>query len=108
MRGLDLCTVESINYGGGPEGTEDSVRSKCSVATMVETFVLADGIAMPVRSSRDLATASAALPSGAYTTLRTYGGDGVPFLDDHIRRLEETTALQGRPAPLDRTRVRAG
>jgi branched-chain amino acid aminotransferase len=74
---------------------------------MVETFVLADGAATPVRSSRDLATASAALPTGAYTTLRTYGGDGVPFLDDHIRRLEESSALQGRPALLDRARVRA-
>jgi len=75
---------------------------------MVETFVLADGAATPARSSRDLATASAALPTGAYTTLRTYGGDGVPFLDDHIRRLEESTALQGRPGSLDRARVRAG
>jgi branched-chain amino acid aminotransferase len=75
---------------------------------MVETFVLADGVATPVRSSLDLATASAALPTGAYTTLRTYGGDGVPFLDDHIRRLEESSALQGRPALLDRARVRAG
>jgi branched-chain amino acid aminotransferase len=75
---------------------------------MVETFVLADGVATPVRSSLDLATASAALPAGAYTTLRTYGGDGVPFLDDHIRRLEESSALQGRPAPLDPARVRAG
>jgi branched-chain amino acid aminotransferase len=75
---------------------------------MVETFDLADGAATPVRSSRDLATASAALPTGAYTTLRTYGGDGVPFLDDHIRRLEESSALQGRPALLDRARVRAG
>src|SRR5216683_2563278 len=32
---------------------------------MVETFVLADGAATPARSSRDLATASAALPTGA-------------------------------------------
>jgi branched-chain amino acid aminotransferase len=75
---------------------------------MVETFVLAGGVATPVRSSLDLAAASAALPGGAYTTLRTYGGDGVAFLDDHIRRLEESSALQGRPALLDRARVRAG
>ena len=75
---------------------------------MVETFALGDGAATPVRSSPDLAAASAALPAGAYTTLRTYGGDGVPFLDDHVRRLEESSALQGRPASLDGARVRAG
>jgi branched-chain amino acid aminotransferase len=40
--------------------------------------------------------------------MRTYGGDGVPFLDDHIRRLEESCALQGRPASLDHGRVRTG
>jgi branched-chain amino acid aminotransferase len=75
---------------------------------MVETFVLAGGAAKPLRSSPDLATASAALPAGAYTTLRTYGGDGVPFLDDHVRRLEESAALQGHPADLDRALLRAG
>jgi branched-subunit amino acid aminotransferase/4-amino-4-deoxychorismate lyase len=73
---------------------------------MVETFVLADGAARPVSSSPDLATASGALPAGAYTTLRTYGGDGIPFLDDHIRRLEESSALQGRPAALERGHLR--
>jgi branched-chain amino acid aminotransferase len=75
---------------------------------MVETFALKGGAATVLRSTPDLATASAALPAGAYTTLRTYGGDGVPFLDDHIRRLEESSALQGRPATLDHARVRSG
>jgi branched-chain amino acid aminotransferase len=75
---------------------------------MVETFALTAGAASAVRSSPDLATASAALPAGAYTTLRTYGGDGVPFLDDHVRRLEESAALQGRAADLDRALLRAG
>ena len=75
---------------------------------MVETFVLAEGAATPLRSAPDLATASGALPTGAYTTLRTYGGDGVPFLDDHVRRLEESCALQGRPAALDGQELRAG
>jgi branched-subunit amino acid aminotransferase/4-amino-4-deoxychorismate lyase len=75
---------------------------------MVETFALAEGAATPLRSAPDLATASGALPAGAYTTLRTYGGDGVPFLDYHVRRLEESCALQGRPAALDRQRLRGG
>ena len=75
---------------------------------MVETFALAGGAATSVRSSPDLATASAALPAGAYTTLRTYGGDGVPFLDDHARRLEESAGLQGCPGNVDRALLRAG
>lgn len=76
---------------------------------MVETYALADGGAVTlIRSSPDLATASAALPSGAYTTLRTYGGDGIPFLDDHVRRLEESAAPEGRAAAIDRTRLRCG
>lgn len=75
---------------------------------MVETFALTDGTATPLRSSPDLAAASASLPTGAYTTLRTYGRDGIPFLEDHARRLEESVALQGRPASIDRARLRAG
>jgi branched-chain amino acid aminotransferase len=75
---------------------------------MAFTFALAEGAATPLRSAPDLATASGTLPAGAYTTLRTYGGDGVPFLDDHVRRLEESCALQGRPASIDRQGLRAG
>ncbi len=48
-----------------------------------------------------LAAASAALPEGAYTTLRTYGGNGVVRLDHHLRRLEETAALKGTPGRLN-------
>ena len=44
---------------------------------------------------------SAELLEGAYTTLRTYGGRGVVRLDQHRRRLEESVALQGRPAAID-------
>jgi branched-chain amino acid aminotransferase len=75
---------------------------------MVETFALKGGDATALRKSPDLATASAALPAGAYTTLRTYGGDGVPFLADHVRRLEQSSALLGRPAALDPHGLRAG
>ena len=47
-----------------------------------------------------LAASSASLPEGAYTTLRTYDGRRVVRLDQHLRRLEESVALQGRPGSL--------
>jgi branched-chain amino acid aminotransferase len=53
-----------------------------------------------------LAAASAALPEGAYTTLRTYAGRRVVRLDQHRRRLEESVALQGRPGAIDPTALR--
>jgi len=48
-----------------------------------------------------LAASSAALPAGAYTTLRTYGGRGLLRLDQHLRRLEESAALQGQAGAID-------
>jgi branched-chain amino acid aminotransferase len=48
-----------------------------------------------------LAASAAELPEGAYTTLRTYGGRGVVRLGQHLRRLEESVALQGRPGTID-------
>jgi branched-chain amino acid aminotransferase len=53
-----------------------------------------------------LSASSAELPQGAYTTLRTYGGRGVVRLDQHRRRLEESVALQGRPAAIDPAALR--
>jgi branched-chain amino acid aminotransferase len=52
-----------------------------------------------------LGEASAALPSGSYTTLRTYDGTGVVRIDQHTRRLRES--VEGRGAPLDPADVRA-
>jgi branched-chain amino acid aminotransferase len=74
---------------------------------MVETFSLDGGKAIAVRSSPDLAAASAALPPGAYTTLRTYEGDGVAFLDEHRQRLEDSAARQGHPGAIDAPALRA-
>jgi branched-chain amino acid aminotransferase len=54
-----------------------------------------------------LLAASAALPQGIYTTLRTYGGRSVIRLDRHLDRLEEGVALQGRPSTVDRPGTRA-
>ena len=48
-----------------------------------------------------LAASSSDLPAGAYTTLRTYGGRGVVRLGQHLVRLEESAALQGRPGSID-------
>jgi branched-chain amino acid aminotransferase len=53
-----------------------------------------------VREDATFADASLSLPPGAYTTFRTYGGRAVVRLETHLRRLEESIALQGRPAPL--------
>jgi branched-chain amino acid aminotransferase len=47
------------------------------------------------------------LPPGAYSTLRTYDGTRVFRLFDHVRRLTESAALQGRAAPADPVAVRA-
>jgi branched-subunit amino acid aminotransferase/4-amino-4-deoxychorismate lyase len=53
-----------------------------------------------------LASASLALPEGAYTTLRTYAGNGVVRLGQHLARLEESVALMGTPGRIDRAAVR--
>ncbi len=51
--------------------------------------------------------ASASLPGGAYTTLRTFGGRMALRLEDHFRRLEQTAQLAGRPLRLDDLALRA-
>jgi branched-chain amino acid aminotransferase len=67
----------------------------------VATFEAApDGVRLVARHD-SLAAASSALPAGAYTTLRTYGGRSVVRLDSHLARLENTVALQGRPGAID-------
>jgi len=53
-----------------------------------------------------LAASSADLPAGAYTTLRTYGGRGLVRLYQHLRRLEESAALQGQGGRIDPSAVR--
>jgi len=61
---------------------------------------------LPLGRHESLAAASSALPAGAYTSLRTYGGRGVVRLDAHFRRLEESTALQGRSGAVDAATAR--
>jgi branched-chain amino acid aminotransferase len=64
----------------------------------VATFESGPAGVSPLGAHESLAAASAALPAGAYTTFRTYGARGVLRLAAHLRRLEESSALQGRPA----------
>ena len=74
----------------------------------VQTFELIGTTPRPVGAAATLDEASAGLPAGAYTTLRTYGGSRILRLGQHLRRLEESLALQGRPASLDPGAMRAG
>jgi branched-chain amino acid aminotransferase len=57
---------------------------------MATTYVFSDGKPSEPTSGATLVDASAGLPSGSYTTLRTYGGNGVVRLDRHVRRLVDS------------------
>jgi branched-chain amino acid aminotransferase len=73
---------------------------------MTLTFPFVDGKAQPPERAGSLAEASARLPAGSYTTLRTYGGTGVVRLARHVQRLVESLPPD-RQAPLELERVRA-
>ncbi len=74
----------------------------------MRTFEIGIADIRPIAETDGLAEASAALPAGAYTSLRTYGGRRLVRLDQHLRRLEESIALQGGTARLDPPVVRRG
>jgi branched-chain amino acid aminotransferase len=77
------------------------------MAGAVRTYEIASGQARLSSAHESMRAASTALPQGAYTTFRTYGGNRVLRLDQHLRRLEESVALQGQPvARLDALEVR--
>lgn len=46
------------------------------------------------------------LPEGVYTTFRTYDGNKILPLEDHIHRLEDSARLLGRPLKLDHAEVK--
>jgi len=69
---------------------------------MVKTFEWLDDALLPVGETTDLEVASSALPSGAYTSLRTYGGRRFLHLDDHAARLAASSG-----APFDAGVLRA-
>jgi len=72
----------------------------------VRSFELAG--AVPLETADSLGAASAALPTGAYTTLRTYGGRSVVRLDRHLGRLEESASMLGVPGTIDPAAARRG
>jgi branched-chain amino acid aminotransferase len=72
---------------------------------MVVTFELRGGTPVARTEAATMADASAALPDGSYTTLRTYGGNGVVRLARHVQRLVESLP-SARRAPLDEGSVR--
>jgi branched-chain amino acid aminotransferase len=78
------------------------------IESMVRTFEITDGRARETDPAATLTEASSHLPEGVYTTLRTYGRDRVLRFHDHVRRLEDSAALQGRPARLDEGALRSG
>jgi branched-chain amino acid aminotransferase len=73
---------------------------------MVTTFELDQGRRLP--DAQNMNAASAQLPQGAYTTFRTYAGNRVLRLAQHLRRLEESAALMGSPGALDDAAVARG
>jgi len=73
---------------------------------MVGTWALDAGRIAFRGESATIAAASLDLPEGAYTTLRTYQGDRVVRLGQHVRRLIDSARLQGHPAPLEEADVR--
>jgi branched-chain amino acid aminotransferase len=67
----------------------------------------ADGASLRLLGRHASFAASAEpLPRGAYTTFRTYGERGVVRLAQHLRRLEQSVALQGLPGALDAEKAR--
>lgn len=73
---------------------------------MTRTFFFLDGSLQPPETAGSLADASAQLPAGSYTTLRTYGGTGVVRLARHVQRLVESLPPD-RQVPLEPERLRA-
>ena len=78
-------------------------RTRVNIAGMVDVFEVDEGRLQPLAQAPTLAAASEGLPEGSYTTLRTYGGNGVVRLAQHARRLAESLP---RPVPLPESAVR--
>ena len=73
---------------------------------MAGTWELRDGRIEFRGESASIAAATQGLPPGAYTTLRTYQGDRVVRLGQHVQRLVDSVRIQGHAASLDEADVR--
>jgi branched-subunit amino acid aminotransferase/4-amino-4-deoxychorismate lyase len=70
------------------------------------TWELREGRTSFRGESSSIAAAWQDLPAGAYTTLRTYHGDRVVRLGQHVQRLIDSVRIQGQEASLDEADVR--
>jgi branched-chain amino acid aminotransferase len=70
------------------------------------TWELREGRIRFLGESASIAAASRDLPAGAYTTLRTYHGDRVVRLEQHVKRLTDSVRIQGQTASLEEADVR--
>ena len=73
---------------------------------MAGTWELHEGRISFRGESSSIAAAWQDLPAGAYTTLRTYHGDRVVRLGQHVQRLIDSVRIQGQDASLDEADVR--
>ena len=73
---------------------------------MARTWELRDGRIEFRGESPSIAAASQGLPAGSYTTLRTYQGDRVVRLAQHVQRLIDSARIQGHAAALNEADVR--
>jgi len=90
-----------------PAGRPICDHARVSERGRVATFEAGAGSARLFARHESLAASSAALPDGAYTTFRTYGGRRVLRLESHLGRLEESVGLQGGSGTIDRRAARA-
>jgi branched-subunit amino acid aminotransferase/4-amino-4-deoxychorismate lyase len=60
---------------------------------MVLTYELTQHVTTKIAEHGDMASASASMPSGAYTTFRTYESNRLLRLDQHLHRLEDSVEL---------------
>lgn len=75
-------------------------------APPVLTLEMTDSGPVRLHQAESVAEASSRLPPGAYSTVRTHGGRGIVRFASHLQRLEESVALQGHPATIDRDAAR--
>lgn len=73
---------------------------------MAGTWELREGRVTFRGNAQSIAAASQGLPPGAYTTLRTYHGDRVVCLDQHVKRLVDSVRIQGHAESLNEADVR--
>jgi branched-chain amino acid aminotransferase len=75
--------------------------------TIVSTYAWRQGRVQCIANHNSKRAAADALPSGAYSTFRTYSGGRVLRLNAHLDRLVESLTLMGHPQALNRAQARA-